>query len=76
MTIEDDIAFLGRIPALAILGPDALRILAIGSENRYVHEGVALLRGREGGRRLYGRKARSIQCRAKQLGSGDRGAGR
>ena len=42
MTIEDDIAFLGRIPALAILGHDALRILAIGSENRYVHEGVAL----------------------------------
>src|SRR6185436_2473683 len=42
MTIEDDIAFLGRIPALAILGHDALRILAIGSENRYVHEGVSL----------------------------------
>jgi hypothetical protein len=42
MTIEDDIAFLERVPALAILGPDALRILAIGTENRYVHEGVAL----------------------------------
>ena len=42
MTIEDDIAFLQRVPALAILGHDALRILAIGSENRYVHEGVAL----------------------------------
>ena len=42
MTIEDDIAFLERVPALAILGRDALRILAIGSENRYVHEGVAL----------------------------------
>src|SRR5882724_542246 len=42
MTIEDDIAFQERVPALAILGRDALRILAIGSENRYVHEGVAL----------------------------------
>ena len=42
MTIEDDIAFLERVPALSILGREALRILAIGSENRYVHEGVAL----------------------------------
>ena len=42
MTIEDDIAFLERVPALAVLGRDALRILAIGTENRYVHEGVAL----------------------------------
>jgi CRP-like cAMP-binding protein len=42
MTIEDDIAFLERVPALSILGRDALRILAIGSENRYVHEGVSL----------------------------------
>src|SRR4030095_10018565 len=42
MTIEDDIAFLERVPALAVLGRDALRILAIGSENRYVHEGISL----------------------------------
>jgi CRP-like cAMP-binding protein len=42
MTIEDDIAFLERVPALSILGREALRILAIGSENRYVHEGVSL----------------------------------
>lgn len=42
MTIDDDIAFLERVPMLALLGRDALRILAIGSENRYVHEGVAL----------------------------------
>jgi len=42
MTIEDDIAFLERVPALAVLGRDALRIIAIGSENRYVHEGHAL----------------------------------
>ena len=42
MTIEDDIAFLERVPALRLLGPDALRILAIGSESRYVHEGTLL----------------------------------
>ena len=42
MTIEDDIAFLERVPALRLLGRDALRILAIGSENRYIHEGISL----------------------------------
>ena len=42
MTIEDDIAFLERVPSLRLLGRDALRILAIGSESRYVHEGAAL----------------------------------
>lgn len=42
MTIEDDIAFLERVPALRLLGGDALRILAIGAESRYVHEGAAL----------------------------------
>ena len=42
MTIEDDIAFLQRIPSFSILGPDALRILAIGAENRYVHSGEVL----------------------------------
>ena len=42
MTIEDDIAFLERVPALTVLGRDALRIIAIGAENRYVHEGHTL----------------------------------
>ena len=42
MTIEDDIAFLERVPALRLLGRDALRILAIGSESRYIHEGMSL----------------------------------
>lgn len=37
MAIEDDVAFLGRVPLLGILGADALRILAIGAENRYLH---------------------------------------
>jgi CRP-like cAMP-binding protein len=44
MSIEDDIAFLERVPMLAVLGREALRILAIGAENRYVHDGVALFK--------------------------------
>jgi CRP-like cAMP-binding protein len=42
MTIEDDIAFLEKVPSFAILGRDALRILAIGAEPRYVHSGEVL----------------------------------
>ena len=42
MTIEDDIAFLERVPALRLLGREALRILAIGAESRNVREGAAL----------------------------------
>jgi CRP-like cAMP-binding protein len=42
MTIEDDIAFLERVPSFAILGREALRILAIGAESRYVHGGEVL----------------------------------
>ena len=42
MTIEDDIAFLEQVPSFAILGRDALRILAIGAESRYVHNGEVL----------------------------------
>ncbi len=42
MSIEDDIAFLERVPSLAVLGRDALRILAIGAESRYLHDGNVL----------------------------------
>ena len=42
MTIEDDIAFLERVPSFGLLGRDALRILAIGAESRYVHGGEVL----------------------------------
>src|SRR4051812_30386281 len=47
MAIEDDIAFLQRVPTLGILGEDALRILAIGAETRYLVEGQALFRAGE-----------------------------
>ena len=42
MTIEDDISFFERVPTLNMLGRQALRILAIGAETRYVHGGEVL----------------------------------
>ena len=42
MSIEDDIVFLEGVPTFALLGRAALRILAIGSEGRYVHAGEVL----------------------------------
>jgi CRP-like cAMP-binding protein len=42
MGIEDDIALFERVPTFALLGREALRILAIGAENRYVHSGQVL----------------------------------
>jgi CRP-like cAMP-binding protein len=42
MTIEDDIAFLERIPIFRRLGPSALRILAIGAESYQVQAGQVL----------------------------------
>jgi len=42
MTIEDDIAFLGRVPTLRQLGAPALRILAIGAESYSVQAGQVL----------------------------------
>jgi CRP-like cAMP-binding protein len=44
MTIEGDIALLHGVPTLALLGREPLRILAIGAENRYVHDGEVLFR--------------------------------
>ena len=42
MAIDDDIAFLERVPTLGLLGRPALRILAIGAETRHVHGGEVL----------------------------------
>ncbi len=47
MSIEDDIAFLERVPTLRLLGRTALRILAIGAESRYVHDGETLFHAGE-----------------------------
>ena len=44
MTIEDDIAFLQRIPILRRLGASALRILAIGAESSELEPGQVLFK--------------------------------
>ena len=44
MTVEDDISLLERTPILSLLGRQALRILAIGAETRYIHNGEVLFR--------------------------------
>ena len=47
MTIEDDIAFLARVPSFAQLGFAALQIVAIGSETKQLADGEALFRAGE-----------------------------
>jgi CRP-like cAMP-binding protein len=42
MPLEDDIAFLAEVPTLAVLGRQALRILAIGAETRKIPSGAVL----------------------------------
>jgi CRP-like cAMP-binding protein len=42
MGIDDDIAFLERVPTLAVLGKQALRVLAIGAETRGLQSGAVL----------------------------------
>jgi CRP-like cAMP-binding protein len=47
MTIEDDIAFLERVPTFAQLGFSALQIVAIGSETKQLKDGEVLFRAGE-----------------------------
>lgn len=42
MTIDDDVALLERVPTLRLLGNEALRMLAIGSEQRALARGDTL----------------------------------
>lgn len=42
MGLEDDIAFFERVPMLAALGKQALRVLAIGAETRHLQSGAVL----------------------------------
>ena len=42
MGLEEDIAFFERVPPLAALGKQALRILAIGAETRTLQSGAVL----------------------------------
>jgi CRP-like cAMP-binding protein len=42
MAIADDIAFLEQVPTFAVLGKQALRVLAIGAETRTLPRGAVL----------------------------------
>ena len=42
MSIDNDIASLERVPALRLLGREALRALAIGAESQIIQEGETL----------------------------------
>jgi CRP-like cAMP-binding protein len=42
MSLEDDIAFFEQVPTLAVLGKNALRVLAIGAEARSLPSGAVL----------------------------------
>ena len=42
MTLDSDIAFFEQVPTLAVLGKQALRVLAIGAETRYLESGAVL----------------------------------
>ena len=42
MALEDDIAFFEQVPTFAVLGKQALRILAIGAEARNLQSGAVL----------------------------------
>jgi CRP-like cAMP-binding protein len=47
VTIEDDIAFLARVPTFAKFGFAALQIIAIGSETRHLADGETLFHAGE-----------------------------
>ena len=42
MALEDDIAFFERVPTFAMLGKQALQILAIGAETKQLQSGAVL----------------------------------
>ena len=44
MSIEDDVVLLERVPTLRLLGAEALRMLAIGSEQRHIARGDYLFK--------------------------------
>jgi CRP-like cAMP-binding protein len=44
MALEDDIVIFQHVPTFAVLGKQALRILAIGAESRTLQSGAVLIR--------------------------------
>ena len=65
--------FLERVPTLRLLGRDALRILAIGAESRYVHSGEVLFIAGEAADGGYRRAGGLVQARRPTATSGGDG---
>ena len=42
MSLDDEVAFLQRVPSFSVLGTDALRVLAIGADARHLASGAVL----------------------------------
>jgi CRP-like cAMP-binding protein len=75
MTIEDDIAFLERIPILRRLGAAGLRILAIGAESYSLEPGQVLFNAGEAADGAYVIQHGSVTLRPEKAGEADLIAG-
>src|SRR6202166_547185 len=71
MTIEDDIAFLERVPVLRRLGAPALRILAIGAESFSVQAGRVLFTAGDAADCAYIIQQGSIGLKPERPGEGE-----
>jgi CRP-like cAMP-binding protein len=71
MTIEDDIAFLERVPVLRRLGAPALRILAIGAESYSVDAGQLLFAAGEAADCAYVVQRGSIHLKSERPADGE-----
>jgi CRP-like cAMP-binding protein len=70
MGLEDDIAKLARIPAFAVLEPEALRLIAFSAETRILRAGDILFRKEEVSNGGLAVLTGSIALDASDLGSG------
>jgi CRP-like cAMP-binding protein len=68
MTIEDDIAFLERVPTFRRLGPGPLRILAISAESFYLDPGQVLFTVGESADGAYVVQRGSFSLKSDRLG--------
>jgi CRP-like cAMP-binding protein len=71
VTIEDDIAFLGRVPIFAKFGFAALQIVAIGSEARNLADGETLFHEGEATDAGYVIQAGALRLTRRDNGPGD-----
>ena len=76
MSIEDDVALLERVPTLRLLGTAALRMLAIGSEQRNFARGDVLFNAGDEADAGYHRSARRVPGRGRRAPKSSRGPAR